>query len=53
MSDKGVEVDPRKTEGFKNLPKPLTLFVASWDWLFIIIGSWKGFLSLLSHYSFD
>ena len=24
MSDQGLEVDPRKTEAVKNLPKPLT-----------------------------
>ena len=38
LSNKGVEVDPKKTEVVKNLPKPLNqqISTASSDWLVII-----------------
>ena len=51
VSDKGVEVDPRKTEVVRAdqiLLLPL-ISVAFWDWLVVVAGSWRVFLPLLLH----
>ena len=51
VSDKVVEVVPRKTEDFKNWTKPLTPtdIRSCLDWLVIIVGLWRFYLPLQPH----